>query len=301
LLQQPILPAAVRLPSDFELERLGRTHGRLWTPHSADPGRRCPTCLGTRQYQWYADRRASIETWECRCEDQFVLHRYLLSRGLGSADMTLGWDDMVNVPEEALEFLGGYAQHVEAYVTRGIGMVLHGPHGTGKSSLSHLFMRRLMIDGYDAYFIRFKPLIDMWRTIAYSKTANEDDREWFTKRILNVQILVIDDLGKEYVGNATKIEQRKAEEAGIEVDYENDARSRLEDLLRLRNSASRPTFITTNEDLAAIGTKYGSSVMEMIKERSKVCRVPGSNFRDRFYAGSMDEVAKGLSRPIVMQ
>ena len=290
MLQQPPLPAAIRLPSDFELQRLERKHGRLWEPKAADPGRRCPTCLGKRQYQWYTNDRSAIDTWECRCEEQYVLHRYLLSRGLGMSDMQIGWADMTAIPPLVMGFLGDYSERVEAYVTRGIGMVLCGPHGTGKSSISHLFMRRLMVEGYDAYFIRFKPLLDLWRNIAYSKTANADDSEWFTKRILNVQILVIDDLGKEYVSAASRESSTN----------ETEVASRLEDLLRLRNSASLPTFITTNEDILTIGIKYGASVMEMIKERSKVCTVPGANFRDRYMESSMDEVSKGLSRPIVI-
>lgn len=288
--EQPPLPRSVRLPSDSEITRLVRVHGRLWMPDSTEAGMRCPTCLGKRVYRCYkANSRsyADLVEWVCRCEDQYVLHRFLMSRGLGLAEMRMSWMDIAEPSPKVMEFLDAYSSNVEAYVSNGMGVVLWGPHGTGKSSYAHLFMRALMSQGFDAYFIRFKPMLELWRNVSFGH-GDEADRSWFTKRVLNAQVLVIDDIGKEYVGVASR------------GSNENDAASRIEDVLRQRNSAGRPTFITSNENPEAFGVRYGRSVMEMITERSLVCEVPGDNFRDAYRERTKTEMALGLSRPIGM-
>jgi hypothetical protein len=302
LLQQPSLPVSVRLPSDADLQRMDRS-GALWTPDSTTPGLKCPVCLGTGEYQWFDARqpvltsssKRMIERWACSCADQFILHRFLMNAGLGLAEMRLGWDDMVHLPPALGEFLLTYIDSSESWVSNGVGGLLWGPHGTGKSSFGHLLLRRLMISGYSGYFIRYKAYLETWRSLNYSNRANQEDRRWFDRHVVNAQVLVLDDLGQEHLGVKTKL---LLEEGGGE--YGTDAGSRLEDLLRARNSAGRPTIITTNLDPDAIGIRYGRSVVEMLRERSLECHVPGENFRDAYKERMLDELRQGLSRPIVM-
>lgn len=277
LLTQPPLPDAIRPLSNTESARLKARYPNL----SPSPEKKCVTCRDRREYIWYQpNSRTETGRYRCDCVDQWVLNRYLLSSNIGLTYQRLGWADMMATEQGALDLAQEYLTHAEDYVANGIGLIFCGTAGTGKTSLGTLLLRDLLAQGYDGYFTTFSEMIDTY-------TGGWNDREervWFHKRIKNAQVLVMDDVGKEYQG-------RKS--SGL-------PESTFDEVLRHRVAASTPTIITTNLSLTRLQEGYGGGVMSLLRERSSTYRFDGQDYRDTQRHRTLDEIEEGLTRPVVL-
>lgn len=151
-------------------------------------------------------------------------------------------------------------------------------HNTGKTLLSTLLLRRMVADGHDVFLTTFQKLIDHytdgWRDKALAT--------WFASRIRNVSVLGIDDLGRE---NKARLEVVEA---------------MLDELIRARVAAGRPTIITTNESVASLRKTYRANVMSLLTESVIMHEFTGGDYRGSAMIDRQQEVRQGLSRPIVI-
>lgn len=261
-------PPHLILPPDDELRRIPIP---LWSPSN------CIVCSGTRAFMWWnADRSKPVE-WECDCEDQFVLGVYLLSRGLLMKQMRTGWADLVGLPPQGVQWCQTYLAKAEAFAKRGIGAVLMGDSGVGKSTLAHLMLRTLMAAGMDGYWVTYPSLVQLVKDGWTDKETNS----WFDRRVRNAPVLVVDQLGKEHSSQPF-------------------AASLLDDVLRHRLSSMMPTFITTNLREPELQQRYGAAVVEVIHEASSLCVINGESWRAAESGRAQAEAEMGLTRPIVM-
>ena len=276
-LTEPPLPLAIRPLNNVESQRLKTRYPRL----SLSPEKNCLTCRDRRTYTWYVPgSRTERAEYACNCLDQWVLHRYLLASNIGLTYQRLGWADMGATEQGATDLAQEYLAHAEDYVANGIGLIFYGTAGTGKTSLGTLLLRGLLAQGFDGYFTTFSEMID-----TYTGGWNDkDEKVWFHKRIKNAQVLVMDDVGKEYQG-------RKA--SGL-------PESTFDEVLRHRVAASTPTIITTNLSMTRLQEGYGGGVMSLLRERSSTYEFTGSDFRDTQRNRTLDEIEQGLTRPVVL-
>lgn len=271
-------PAGVRTLTEAESTRLRAQYPPSDLPSSPE---HCPTCHGKHKFLWWNDpaspTRLAVE-YECPCEDQWVLHRFLLNAGVDKAYQQLCWGDMQWANPDAVEVIHHYLATAESYVSNGFGIVMYGSQGTGKTALATLLLKRLLGDGYDGYFTTFNAMIDIFT----SGWHDRDDKAWFHRRIKNAGVLVLDDPGKEMKGRAALPE------------------SLLDEVIRSRVSGLRPTIITTNDDMQAFGVRYGKYVMSLLQERAMTFAFNGQDARVASRQRMHDEVDQGLTRPLVI-
>ena len=277
MLHQPPLPSSIMPLNNEESARLRSRYPNL----APSPGKNCVTCRDRHQYRWYLPgSRSEVGEYECDCVDQWILHRRLLASNIGTTYQRLGWADMGATDPGAIEIAQEYVSRAEDYVANGVGLILYGTAGTGKTSLGTLLLRGMLSLGYDGYFTTFSEMIDTY-------TGGWNDREekvWFHKRIKNARILVMDDVGKEYQGKA---------KTGL-------PESTFDEVLRHRVAASTPTIITTNLSMTRLQEGYGGGVMSLLRERSATYEFGGKDFRDTQRNRTLDEIDQGLTRPAVL-
>lgn len=282
----PIAPRRPTLPplSDSIGTLTTEQSNRLRQTYPGLPSvKNCITCRGNRQFRWYAPLGQRdpecVEQYDCPCEDQYVLHRRFLHAGIHENFQRLGWADFEHIPAEAVDMAMEYLDNAEAFVAAGFGLVIHGDKGNGKTLLSNLILKELVAAGFDCYANTFAAMIDAfadgWR--------DKEDRKWFSSRIRNADVLLIDDLFRE-------------RNKGVGTVGENA----LEETLRHRVARSKPTIITMNPDPAEIEKGYGSHTVSLLAERARVYAFHGPDRRAEMNERFRAEVLAGLTRPIVV-
>lgn len=286
LKQLPTPPSSVRALRDDETKRLDSLYPGL--PKSLKD---CPTCQGDRVFRWYADYPAdrTIVEYECACADQIRLFKYFLHGGLGHSYQVISWadvdDEVYRANPEAMEAIADYWQNSKAYAARGFGLMLHGSNGTGKTMLSALLMKRLLTEGkgMDGYFTTFTNLLDHYA----AGWTDKGDADWFDRRIRYAEVLVIDDIGKEYAGRVSM------------------SSSALDNMFRTRVQHDLPTIFTTNMSMAEFRQTYATSTWGLLSEKVFPYEIAGVyadkaiGFRDQQLARNREELRNRLIRPIV--
>ena len=239
-------------------------------PHlKDDPTKFCPTCLTKVNYLWQGEEH------ECDCQLQLQLYKHYLSAGIGAVYQRLDWVDYQG-PKWILEELEKYKQNHKRYVTQGVSLILAGDFGTGKTMLGNLMLKEFVKLGYTCFSTTFASTID------YSTAAWYDDAEkqFFRRKFINSEVLLLDDLGKERRGKT------------------NLAESILDNILRQRIQSGRPTFLTMNMDEEELKEGYGEGILSLLTENTIVYTLSGEDFRPRASVRTRDEIERGEVRPI---
>lgn len=268
------LPATVRTLTDEALGWLEAQHPDL-RRGPAD----CVTCQGRRTFRWWdAERTVPVE-YDCPCNEQYILHLRLLYAGVGLAYQRLGWADFIELPKAAEEAALEYVQHAETFVESGIGLLLWGDRGTGKTMLAELMLKELVCrHRVDGLSITFAALLEAfsggWRSVELKR--------WFDGRLRNAGLLLVNDVGREHRGERTI------------------ADSTLEDVLRHRGEHGRPTVITSNLRPDELTTYYGPNTASLLTESMIEVEFRGRDQRVAVKARRRDEVRRGLTRPVTI-
>jgi DNA replication protein DnaC len=280
----PLLPPTVRTLTTAESDRLKKTYSSL---HNIEG---CVTCKGDKKFLWYQDEsRSQVAEWECDCVNQWILHRFYLNSGIGLTYQRYSWEDARYVSQQNLEEVIDYLDTSEQFVDMGYGLLLSGTKGTGKSLVAANVGKNLLLRGYGLMHLTFASLIG-------SLTAgwnDEEDREWFVKRVRNAKVLVIDDIGREH-------RQRITDKGGVREVPTALSESAIDEVLRHRVASSLPTIITTNLTEEQLRSGYGGNVMSLMAERSKIVEFVGEDFRPRANQRVEKEAKDGIRRPVML-
>lgn len=163
--------------------------------------------------------------------------------------------------EQQAKALGDYPEKLHAAISRGLGLFLWGPNGTGKSYITAALCKHVW---------------RMWRVTSYCVTAAELKEAWIndvpasvqstetmTERAEQARFFVIDDLGKEH---------RAA--SGF-------AENKFGALLRHRARTRRTTVITSNLNPKEFVEIYGTSVGALAKECMWPVQLKSEDMRDK--------------------
>lgn len=281
------LPPGVRLLTDPEAERLQQKFPANLLPRSPEE---CVTCRhpsypkpgkSTGSFRWWNEDRTEPVEWKCECVDQWILHRYLLNANVPLVYQRLFWADATHVDPDILAEVQRYLAKAESYVRVGVGLILHGLPGNGKTMLAALALKALLAQGYSGYFTTFSDLIALYTSTWHS----DEERAWFDHHIRNVTFLVLDDPGKEYGG---------AVGSGL-------AGAAFDGVLRYRASSSLPTIVTTNLGPDAMPQRYGDGILGLLSERAVGIPFAAESFRRQHRDRTLEEVDLDLVRPIVAE
>lgn len=252
----PALPAVVRTLLPHENERVEA----LGVSLPATPAN-CHTCLGRKSFLWWdkanSPGRQPVE-YECPCVDQYLLQRFLLNSGLDKLWARYFWSDTAGVETSAAKFVGEYVADLQYLLGRGIGLFLCGSVGNGKSLLAALIAKRALRTGHEVYFTTFDSLLTAytkgWRDVA--------DQHWFETTVRNVNLLVVDDMGKEWPARDDMVQPA------------------VDAIFRARIQSQLATIITTNFDRDAFKVKYGLAVSELVSEGGYTWQFTSPSWRD---------------------
>ena len=254
--------------SEREADRLYRDFPRL----AKGPDVYCPTCAGTKQYYWKG------KAHKCNCRRQLQLHKHYLVSGIGVTYQRLDWEDYEGDPEVE-HAIKKYLEGHENFVSRGIGLLMGGPYGAGKTMLTSLLLKELVKLGYKCYATTFANTVDTftagWKSL--------EEQRYFREKFVTSDVLLLDDLGREF----------KTKNGLSESTFDN--------ILRQRVQGGRPTFITTNLSLSDLETGYGGAVLSLLREVSIEFEFPegSEDFRAKSQKRTVEEVRHGEVRPIV--
>lgn len=147
-----------------------------------------------------------------------------------------------------------YGDNIRENVREGVGLLLKGEVGTGKTTLAICIMRRAIENQIPAYFLPMASLVD---TLFMLRDNNE--RWKFQKKVRETTVLILDDLGAE--------------------SRQEFIASAIDSIITERNNRGLPTFITTNLTNEELVAKYSKRTLDRIKEQCVVLNFVGGSLR----------------------
>lgn len=155
---------------------------------------------------------------------------------------------------EKLKLLKEYSDNFRDYLDCGIGLLLKGGVGTGKTTIAIAVLRDYIEKGGRGYFISAVTLMDE----IYSIT-DFTDRARFENKLRSVPVLVIDDLGAEGTGDTVS--------------------RKIAAIINARYNAGLLTIVTTNLSVSDLKQVYDARTYDRLKETCKVFNIVGDSLR----------------------
>lgn len=173
------------------------------------------------------------------------------------------------------EALRRYLTDLDDLLARGVGLVLSGPNGSGKTSCAVLVLKEAARRGVFGVFGEAASI----RDVAFSKKSFDGEQALW-ERWQQAPVLVLDDLGKGVTDSVAAAERL------------------LDELLRHRGMAKRLTIVTTNlrtvgerpGDLSPLEQYLKASTLAMLQETALLVSVVGPDLR----VGALDDVREAL-------
>lgn len=149
---------------------------------------------------------------------------------------------------------------------RGSGLLLHGEHGSGKTTMAAIAAQHLSDLGWSTKFIRAQDYYSLGLAAMREKNEEQQDRlqaafDCYAAGWSGWRLVVLDDLGTEH--------------STVSGWSENV----VINLVRSRYSDGAPTIITTNLDEEGIAARYGPVLGDYIHEAFWIEEVAGGSRR----------------------
>ena len=189
---------------------------------------------------------------DCDHELQRQLFKHFAAAGIGQTYMRIGWDDY-DAADDVADMCSSYLSDVRSYMGNGIGMCLLGSNGIGKTTAVSLMCKSLVVAGYSVFYTTYQKLVSMLGDTFYDAEA----KKVYNDLILRSSFLAIDDIGKEFSNRLTQ--------------------NAIDNVLRERVQASRPTFITSNMTKREMFHEYGRASFSLIVEGSVIFEMDGTS------------------------
>jgi DNA replication protein DnaC len=151
---------------------------------------------------------------------------------------------------------------------RGVGLLLTGPNGTGKTTMASIAAQYLSDLGWSTKFIRAQDYYSLGIQAMRTKDDDEQERlqsafDCYAAGWDGWRVMVLDDLGVEY-----------STASGWSENV-------IINLIRSRFSDGAPTLVTTNLDEDGITKRYGPVLGDYIREAFWIVTVAGRSHRGR--------------------
>ena len=132
-------------------------------------------------------------------------------------------------------------------------------------------------DALSCFATTFSEMIEMYTAGWHS----EDERDYFHRKVVGSQVLLLDDVGRE-LKRDTRLE---------ETTFDN--------VLRTRVQHGRSTIITTNMTPEEMAEGYGGAVLSLLREKSIVIEIGGDDYRKQANERELARDRRGERRPIL--
>lgn len=167
------------------------------------------------------------------------------------------WKVKLNlIPESPYkDTLNNYIENFEDFYTRGVGLFIYSKDNScGKTSAGVILLKAGISKGLTCLFAGSDEVMD-----SKVRKIRFDEDEDLISRMHRVNILLIDDIDKEYRGTSGFSENQ------------------LEALIRKRSQQLKVTIVTSNRTPAEIKEIYSSALSELMKECMYPLKIPGQS------------------------
>lgn len=215
----------------------------------ADIVERHGECGGTG----YVPAAQEGQVYRCVC---MILFRYvkelIKARLPKSPYWTLTFDDL-KINDTAKMFAETYMENLDRAIANGLGFVLHGPNGTGKTSTMVEIGKEAIVRGYNVRYFTMATLVN-------AKLGKDTD---LVEDLEFGDILLIDEIDKI---NSKKL-------AGL-----------IEEFLRRMSNAGKSMILGTNWNEEEIPQMLDSSTLSLLKRNNEFLFMPGDDYSEEIQA-----------------
>lgn len=159
----------------------------------------------------------------------------------------------------AFEVIKEYASNVVENLNQGLGLIIKGPVGTGKTTAAIAIMKEAIKHKKSPYFISMISLLDKLMSF-----RDQEERYEFEQRIQNCPLLVLDDLGGEYIG------KNKDDSWMLK---------RIMSIIAERHQRSKSIIITTNLPIKELAERYDQRAIDRIRSTNQIITLLGESLR----------------------
>lgn len=151
--------------------------------------------------------------------------------------------------DEVTQIFSVYWENLQEALDSGYGLVINGEYGTGKTSAAVICLKHVKSIGGSGFYVTVSDYIKaVFERHMYNSSVSVEGRS------RDVDLLVIDDIGKEAVNLGT----------------ERDASAMVvASLVRDRRESLKSTIITTNLSQEQLFKFYGNYFLESIKDKMR--------------------------------
>lgn len=150
-----------------------------------------------------------------------------------------------------LEVIRPVVKNLSKWRSSGQNMLLFGHNGSGKTHAALYIMAQYVSNGYETYYSTFKELYFLHNSVTLKP---EDERSELYKAILEVDLLVLDELGKEGLSEPVI--------AFLETVMKERLYNKKQTILITNLKVARSSDGTVKEFL----TRYGNSCWDLVRQ-----------------------------------
>lgn len=213
----------------------------------------CETC-GGEGYLPLKKHPGRLKRCEC-----MIVFKYLMELTISNIpqdywDLTLA---KMQIADEYKRVIKNYLAHLKNAIAQGLGLVLTGPNGIGKTSIMCYVGCRAIVHNYQVRYFTLSQFI----------TATQKNNQQFIDHINEAQLLLIDELDKKY--------SKKGSDYVVKTFDEH---------LRGWFSDGKTVILCTNWTTADLQQNFGESLVSLMKRRCDFLEMVGDDFSDYIQA-----------------
>ena len=237
----------------------------LWLLNQADleSGRLissdCPECKGTGRILWTFAGNSREEDCDCVCRARASLDAASFPERFSTKTLAdLRWPDLT--PSSLGETIQSFAGNLECAWQEGVGLVLFGNAGTGKTHVAVGMGKLVCALGYSLTFVTVADWLEALRSSYDGGQAGKTaEQQW--KHLQEREWLILDDLGLE------------SETAWV--------REKIYQVINRRWLGKLPTIVTTNRTPEDLSRRYGEGVVSRLWGSNLVLHFKGEDYRQK--------------------
>ena len=176
--------------------------------------------------------------------------------------------------KKALKVVQKFMDNLENGIENGLGMLLWGTNGNGKTSLAIIALKYAITEGHTGYYITLQGLLNLIMHSFSDEKQKEDIRKIFT----DVDFLVLDEIGKEHI---------KKNSSGSVFGI-----SEIEEIIRIREGKKKSTWMLSNFKPQQIEARYGLSLASLMSGVMKTIEVIGVDVRRTIKQSSWEQILR---------
>lgn len=204
----------------------------------------CPKCHG--------------KDYQCSCLDKFRLEFKKVKANIAPKYRNLTLDQITHPQtKEVREKIKAYIDSIDTQIENGAGLFLYGSTGLAKTGIASIVLIEAMKKGYTGHFFTLDQCVDLYA----GGWKDEKLKEQFQELVLDVDVLVIDEVGNEARTNI------------------NLVGSCFNDIVRRRSNNLQTTIITSNLFFKKVKDVYGEEVYSILNECTTPYEFNGIDYR----------------------